>query len=249
MYDLVGELYQVQQTIELTEYGIEQLKFDIGTEHQYFIDRAQEELDHEIHHGENDEDINQYYIDEIKEHKEGIKHIKQQISILQKNLKRLNLTREELIIKLAKDQSHGFGRKGIKALTKKLLRSSTTSASRFAQGRLRDIERRSLNLGGYVNQTMINQQTRELTRIRDNVQNAVISKQRLAIKLAKKANKELARGNRGLSLQLRRKAELANATAQNHNKHSIIIDERLDQLIARSQGVEPYSRKFRYDWI
>ena len=146
MYDLVGELSQVQQIIEITEDAIEQLMFDIGTEHQYFIDRAQEELDHEIHHGENDEDTKQYYKDEIKEHEEGIKKIKEQISILQKNLKRLNLTREELIIKLAKDQTQGFGRKGIRALTKKLLRSSTTSASRFAQGRLRDIERRSLNL-------------------------------------------------------------------------------------------------------
>jgi hypothetical protein len=243
--DFVNELSRIDGVIQQTIDAIEDIDMTIGTEHEYYIIRYTEEMNELV--DEDYEELGQYYIDEIDKHKKAIKVYNEQKKVLQNNLKDLNRTRKDLIVQMAHHRQ-GFGRKGLTALAKKAYRASTGNAYRHATDALERIAQRGLQLPGFRNTTTLNNQIREMRRLRDVIPKVVKKKENLSSRLAKRSVKERRRGNQQLADQLREKSRLVQAEAIGHEQQYVLLDERLSQLIADAQGVVPFQRRFRQDW-
>lgn len=240
-----NELSRVDSVIQKTVEAINDINMVVGPDHEYFIDKYTEELNKLV--DEDREEFEQYYINEIDKHRKAIEEYNKQIKILQNNLKDLNRTRKDLIVQMA-HHTQGFGRKGLKALAKKAYRASTGNAYRHSTDALERIAQRGLQLPGFRNTTTLNDQIRELRRLRDVIPNVVKKKENLSSRLAKRSIKERRRGNQQLAEQLREKSKLVQAEAIGHEQQYVLLDERLSQLIADAQGVVPFQRQFRQDW-
>ena len=247
MDDLASELSYIQEIIQNHEETIEELKMDIGTDHEYFIMQAEEGMKYNITQGDNDPELNEEYKKEIKHHKTQIKLLKDQIKVLEKQLSRLYKTQQELIIKLG-IQQQGFGRRGIRSLRKKTLRSMVNVMNPYVQGAMERIRAGGMQIRGMHNLTTTNAQIRELERISTNLTKTIHKKRNLAHRFEKRYNKEVRRGNNELADRFLQKQGYTMQQVNEHKANQTMLEDQIARLIARREGVTPFDMRFRTNW-
>jgi len=175
------------------------------------------------------------------------KTIKDQIKILKQQLATLRETQKRMVLKL-KSSSQGFGRKGLTALRRKGIRAATGMGYDYAMRMKNAVANRGLNLPGYRNLTVLEDQIKTVERIKGNIGKVVKRNENLASKFAKRSIKERKMGRDGKAAIFRQKAGYAQGNAIQHEDQMFLLEEELNKMRAARDGVVPFNRRFRTDW-